>query len=685
MTVPTKDVAVCPERPSLWRMIGGPVLRVQRWICVELLVPLFGFVGLMLLHHPKLLLDGSRHFIGSTQLFPGDRSALVWLLWWRHRAWSLGQNPEFTDRICAPLGDTTLANFPNQLEVTLSIPFMELWGFPSGFNRYVVSIAIFNCMAAWAFFRPLTRWWLLAFLTSFLFGYNAHVLGELGLGRTVTGLVIFFPLVILSWKRALGAASWRGALVWGGLTGGFGGLSVQQYVPYGIFLALGCALLGVLHLIRPERGARGLLKVAVPAALVVGLAFGLPWLYTAQVYAPKLVHHSLVSGDPMPQRAPMWSLQFWQELTERGMPQRDPIKVQQGRERALERMQSRALPWTWLWFSPGGDNARRAFIPRVQGLALLLGALLAGRAGIRWGLLALLGWLLTLGPYASWTVDGEIRWLTVAGQRLSLPLRVIFDAIPFVGEAVRPNRAFSLFYLSALALLVVGVNRRVEDMQTGWTRFIEARLGASSGVRATSRSKTLLTWVGRAGAPLLFTAGLLWVTQSSVREVYRKSLDYRLPPYPYVISPVYAELAKDPEDFILMEFPTGAGYGYAIPQAIHGHRRTEGMMAMANQQRSVGRHSRCYPHPFQQAMVQLEQAVLEGRPVPTISPDLLTLASRDGFRYFLVYQQNLRDRESSKVQSGAEAVAGALRSLLGSPWYSDKEVVVFRLEPPASL
>lgn len=661
---------------------------------------------------PKLVLEVDRVFPGAYLHFPSDLNGTAWYYWWVHRALSSGEPLLFSDRICAPVGEDLAQIFFSRLDALLAYPFFAAFEFPTSLNLTILTGLWLNIVACWMLFRSLTRWRSLALGLAVLVGYNAYTVGELAMGRPVSGLIFPIPLVLLGWWKVLHAGSIRSALGWGLLTGGAGALAVHLYVPFALFLGLSGVLLLGLQLLSPPPGASRLAGLwALPALVLSGVLLSAPYVYEIQVLRPQMQGWRPGGGAPMPVIPSLWSASFWSALTL--SPEAHPgfrpsnLSDQQLVTYRLERMQTRSLPLTWPWKRPMGEDNRRAFLPSSVGAAGLLLTLLALSAWVlavrrrqsstwavgvlSWAGVVGLSYFLSLGPHAVWDVMDSQSWVRWNGARVRMPMGWLIQLWPSLAEIVRPFRVFPVFYVALGCVLALGG----EALRAGLGGWLERKGWVWTPVPAvpdTPPASASLSGEGtsaqqpRAVKLLLVVLALcavlapLFLARAALQEQTLRQRGLLPLVIPYHVSEIWAELAKEPSDHILMELPTGRAYAYAIPQIIHGLRRSEGVQAMGVERLRTFQPDRCFQHPFQKAIWRLEREVLQEKVAgPPLDKALIADAVADGFSHVLLYPKAYTEHPWQWERLDPEPLVASLTQALGPPMFQDEEVIVFRL------
>ena len=373
----------------------------------------------------------------------------------------------------------------------------------------------------------------------------------------------------------------------------------------------------------------------------------------------------------------------------------------------LERMQTRSLPLTWPWKRPMGEDNRRAFLPLLMGIGGLLVTLAAlsalGWAARRkrpvpwavsvlcWSSVVGLSYVLTLGPHAVWDVMDSQSWVRWNGARVRMPMGWIIQLWPSLAEIVRPFRVFPVLYVALGCVLALGG----EALRGGLLAWLKQQGPTplpppleDSPARQPSRahpSRALAHRLVPAGLVVCAMLAPLWATRAALQEQTLRQRGLLPLVIPYQVSEIWARLAKEPSTHILMELPTGRAYAYAIPQIIHGLRRSEGVQAMGVERLRTFQPDRCFQHPFQKAIWRLEREVLQDKvESPPLSPDLIAAAVADGFSHVLLYPKAYQEHPWQWEKLDPEPLVAKLTQALGPPMFRDDEVIVFSLSPSSA-
>lgn len=662
---------------------------------LDLLLPLLGFMGVVAVWNFAILTRLSDVLIGRILWRPGDINCSLWYYWWFHHTVSNDLPKLVTPIVCAPAGQALTQHFPNRLDAWLATPFLEIFGFVQGANLFILAIPVLNAMAAYGFFRTLTSWRMLAWGAGLLFGYSSFTITEILGGRPVTALTWTLPLVLWAWNSALEARRARWAAVAAILTGLAGALAFQSYVPNAFFLAFSALLMGGLWVLLPttkspyehfswQERLRPLWLI--PLAGAIGIVLSVPYLHETLVLRPDSKAFADTGTTPR-EPGELWHPEVWTELlayVQTPAEARSGVMIAGMGPEVLLNMQRESLPWTWLWHRPLGEYSHRVLLLPVLLLVAALLTPLAGWKSVRWWLIAVLAWIITLGPFAAVRAEPDgIQWLEHNGERVTLPLRWAVEQVPAAAGFLRPYRAFSLVLLAVLALVVEGgqgLLQRLTSLLRGI--FVRGEANEADSSRVWVRQGRHL-WTAGVSALLGGAAWACLLTQTQVQPNYRLMISDFTP------NPGLQALATMPEDFVVVELPMGDADGVHLGQAIHGHRSSEPLRFDTAGDPFTPHPPGCYAHPFLQSLWHTER-MLQWKPRPgqanPTPPDaeLVAKAAQDGFRYVVVYKRAYLEHPLENRRTDAQPIEEFLTGLLGVPHYADRDVLIYDLKSPTA-
>lgn len=720
--------------------LGRAWIRTALVLGGELILASVGAVLALIWLQPQLALEPSDYFPGPLLPYPSDLNGTAWYYWWVHRALSQGKPLLYSELICAPQGEDLSQIFFSRLDALLAYPFFATFEFPASLNLTILFGVWLNILACWVLFRSLTGWRMLALALAVLVGYSAYTVGELAMGRPVSGLIFPIPLTLWAWWKVLHAQTPRAARGWGLVVGCAGALAVHLYIPFALFLGFGGLVLwGGVLLRPPPQASRRAGLWSLPTLCLSAILLAAPYFYEIQVLRPQMQGWKSGSEQPIPAMPSMLSVQFWSSLSL--SPDRHPgfrpsnLSMAELKEYRLDRMQGRSLPVTWPWKRPMGEDNRRALLPSPLGYLVI--GLVCWALGD--GLVALLrkrrsGLALepalpvqdppgTSGPESVQTLEGSSPPVLRTADLPNAPLRTAHVWHP-VGIWVLLVLLSYLLTLGPYAVWDVTDTKswvtlggqRVR-LPLGWViqlwpslaeivrpfrafPVLYVALGAalSLGGEALRQSvshqleRLRMASVGRGRRAWRVVPGLLavtlavglpvWLARASLTEQTKKQKGLLPRIVPFYSAPIWKELAQStPPDSILLELPIGRAYAYAIPQLTHGLRRSEGVQAMGVERLVMYQPDRCFNHPFQRAMWRLERELLQDKVLGAhLDPTLVPKAVEAGFSHVIVYPKAYTEHPWQWERLDPAPLIAELTRTLGSPWYQDDEVMVFGLQ-----
>jgi hypothetical protein len=271
--------------------------------------------------------------------------------------------------------------------------------------------------------------------------------------------------------------------------------------------------------------------------------------------------------------------------------------------------------YTWAWYS-------NAYLGYIVVLLAIVGAWKARRTTALWAGLALVAWLLALGP--TLRLNKEI-------YAIPLPYALVQDFLPF--RIMREERRFNiLLALPVAAMVAYGV--------------LLLRDWAHKHVRLRF-------------LPALF-AGLVLLICLDYLQIPVQTFDTE-------ISPFYQTLAREPGRFALLNLPTGRDRSpfFMLCQTIHGKPIVEGSIARPP------RESREFveSNPF---LVYLRDNRMTNPDLPDLSRQLAPLMEA-GVRYIVINKLYAFPWEKDDWRA----------YFAYRPLYEDRHIAVYRTEPQA--
>lgn len=583
------------------------------------LLPLTGYFLLTLLYTWPTIPHFFSHIPGT-----GDASWFLWQFWWfKHALLDLRQSPYLTNVIYYPLQDVpVMAQTPvNEL---FSLPLQVAFNVVSLNNLLFVFTYLLTGYFTYLLGIALTRRRDLAFVGGVIFAFCA-ARGIRSLGHMSLLTTQWMPLFLLLALQCQRRPSWQRGVA-AGIAAALVALSSPYYI--GLFL-FPVGLVGALYLVLWQRASLGQKKLW-QAALLGALAFlGLtvpPYLHYLQL-EPELYQlidelqtgSATYAADLLSWWLPSGMHPFWRAFTA-------PFYASFTTPNLMETTVFVGyLPLLCLLFSFG----LRRVSPSLR----------------FWQMLAVFGWLLSLGPV-----------LHVNGKPLFTPLPYAFlEALPgFSGFRV-PSRAgiTAALALSMVAMLVL---------------------------------QQLLARYRRAPWPIILTAGTLLIFVNNLVEFPMRATAMRIPT-------IYDTVAADPAPTALLELPAGEffqkNYNFfgEISQAMyyqsyHHKPLVSGYLGRRPARLAVPEHTLPFVRRFFTDQAQQSQIYFPGRaflPEPFLPNEVARapwLLQQAGIGYIALHQpQGLPSFYTQAIPRLNQAV--------GLPSQTDGSHRVYRIQPPA--
>lgn len=465
----------------------------------------------------------ARHLTEALWVGRFDVWVTAWLLGWLHSSLADGSLGPHCDAVFFPLGKSVLVFGHLGLQL-LGSTLVPLLGIAGAYNSLLILSLAASAFGAWALVRELVPGRGPALVAGLLFGFSPWLLLEASVGSLENACAVFLPLGMLGLVRMQRDPA-RRHVVHTALATALASL-VSWY--FGIFLALAGILFTAFHCVRQGRLDRAFLgRAAAAVALCLALVAPLALLVYPQAARPRLP----LTPDLLEAR----NRQELQRFVD------GAVTLSQLTPEALDRFAAAEVFFNS--YSPFNQWSAQPPLDPIDGrvatvlLCLgVLGAAVAGRRGTFWVLLGLVFAVLALGPgirTGEFTL-GEVEWQ-------GLPYTAFYNATEVLRQAFRPYR---FLVMADLALAVLAAHA--------------------------------LAWLARGSSDrgrALFHAGAFALVLAC---------RWLLPDYPPVrlqssAAPGhYAELARDPGRFALLELPfyavpaTAAQTRYLYYQALHG-------------------------------------------------------------------------------------------------------------------
>jgi hypothetical protein len=369
-----------------------------------------------------------------------DWTGTAWAFWWTETALSQGSSPFTSSYNYFPSGQYPTAWY-NLVDAILASPLIHFLGLSHGYNLFIILLLWTTGLGAHALSRSVGSSHQAALTSGLMWICCSWILTEIIIGRLSQAMMIFFLLGLAGLVRlAAGERSLRLSI----LTGLFIALCALGYWFYGLFLLVAGAVIWAASLTEEhEATSHG------PAWAGLGIAAAVTALLC--IY-PVLAITLDFSGQPGVTRA----MEAWLDHGEIG-------RGEFGLNMAI--LHGNWVGWPWL--DARGDSSPSS-LPILVWIPLLAAGFIgwkkraAGRAGTgvaRWVLLALLGYVLSLGPYLKL---GQVETTT-----LPLPFLMLYDGLPFFDRLWWPDRFSILFFAGTGVLLSLSVDTLRE---AGWRR-----------------------------------------------------------------------------------------------------------------------------------------------------------------------------------------------------------------------
>jgi len=320
-------------------------------------------------------------------------------------------------------------NFPfvismsNGFDFWLNLP-LEWWaGNPSYYNLKLLVIIALNGVGGYLLICHLTRDRAAAFLGGLFFAANPYTLYCLSVGRMMEAILFWMPLYV----RELFLLAEEPGLARGVRAGLWLGLASLTYWFYGHFLLIFTIAFCIYHAFtgRPFRlGARAwaFLGVAMVVAFLVVLPDAMPYL-SAQFHGQRLP--GMVRPDPATNPSPRQEMQAFV-------------------------IDSANLDY--LWRRQPVENSM--WLPSRNRLGVTIGILalvplfFLRRWNYFWVALAMLTWLMPMGPFLKW--GGDL--VGIGGQLIPLPYLFFYRYLPLFYKLIWPGQAMALALLGLATL-----------------------------------------------------------------------------------------------------------------------------------------------------------------------------------------------------------------------------------------
>jgi len=478
------------------------LLKRKRALTQLVLIALYLVLTLVLTY--PLVTHFSTHVLG-TDIWAFDEYTFIWNMWWfKHALLELQSNPLYSEYIFYPLGISLVLYTYNLFNALVSLPLQPWLGLPAIANLINVLSLAFSGYGTYLLLRYLLRvdeqqgvrvlpLECAAFVGGLVYAFSSYHFVYAALGHNELVSTQWLPLYVLFLTKTLHERRWRNAV----LAGVVAGLAMLCDMLFGVFLAfMTLVVLGFA-------GRRLVASLAFAKRLgVLLLAFLV--VYGAVAYP---VVTEFLRGE--------YAMQGWGHS-----------------EKLLVDLFGFTTPtalhplfgtdWSQELIAVREGTARFADVNTVfVGWAVLLLALFAALRYLKrvraWVVGALVSAVLAMGPLLH--INGRSVF-DLDGLQVNVPLPfIILHYIPFVNANRVPHR-FSAVLMLCLAVLV------------GFAVYaILLRLKGRTAVLVVSATLSALVLFEHLSVPMPLT-------------------DARVPDW-------YYELAQEPGDFAIVEFPLG--------------------------------------------------------------------------------------------------------------------------------
>lgn len=569
------------------------------------------------------------------KLLPGyatDTYQHLWISWWyRYSLTTLHVNPNNLVTLFAPDGMYNPLIWASPLPHLLSLPLQSLLGTIGAFNvMYIISFPLCG-LAMYALAYDLTHSHAGAFIAGFVFAFFPAKTIHL-VGHYLQFHIYWLPLYILFLLRLLKKPTWKNAA----LCGVFLGLSVlSHFIHAAQFVLPITVIIFAYALITRQKiwNVKGLLRLLLVfiVALVIILPFYGPYVFGLSRYELDMVTGGV--SNFCPDLLNFFVPYIWHPL-------------------------STLIPSLFhynLNLVPAGGNFVEsiAYVGVFVLLISCIGLLKRRKDALLWGLVALVGAVLSLGPLLH--IGGQLVSIAVDDKTTYFPLPyLIYTKLPFLDAGRTPGRTGTLTMFGMALLSAYGVS-------------------CLSGLK--------MRWLRRAALVLL---ALLM------------SLDYMLWPLPYFSSPVpsFFQQLRDTPGGAVLEFPSFLTYSSKLTEAPN-----YGFIdQMTHLRPTNGGYLHRWDPVLRNKTLALDELILPQRDVEIIdydaNVDLAALLQQIGYEY-VVIRKPYTDTMPADVKSQylafewkgtnawPEQIQGADRvsQALGAPVFEDQSVWIYKVPP----
>jgi len=361
-----------------------------------------------------------------------DWTGTAWAYWWTGFALTSGLNPFESTWNFFPNGQSPLSQY-NLLDAFLFWPLFVLFGPRVGYNLAAVATLATSAGGAHVLARTIGASRTTAIFAGIALETSAFCLLELSHGRLSQSLLVFWLLALSGFLRIMaGKGTWKLAV----LTGLAAAATHLTYWYYGLFLTLTALPLWLAEFWFWDR--KRWQQLLLSAGVTIGVC-----LPAVRALADAYATLPGVARDLEP-----WMAQYG-----------DLGRGEFGLSMAIN--QSHWPLWPLLHTLNDPEDKRVALALLALAAAAALSRTLYGKN--RWIAVAVVGWLLTLGPY--------VKWTALVPLRLSMPYLWLYDNLPFFERFWWPQRLELVFLVGAIALAVL-VLEQLGRIWPGYRRLI---------------------------------------------------------------------------------------------------------------------------------------------------------------------------------------------------------------------
>jgi hypothetical protein len=362
----------------------------------------------------------------------GDGWQETWEMWWMNRAIQTGTPPYHFATLYAPTGATNYLHSFNPIEIILTLPVQWALGPIASYNTACLLALVMTAFGTYLLCRDVTKSRYAGFVGGLVLGFAPHQFGQL-LGHMDVASIQFFVLGVWCLYRSFEAQSQR-LWVWLLWSAVCVAASVLSH-PYALIRAIVVMLfMGLYWSFKRRKEAGGWRPIAGSVmAIAVGLAAVSPLLFAIV---------GQLTGPDAPRRRDV------------------PAEIEAERQIFSADLMAYVIPSPFnpIWRQASmdaqrtitGGYAEQIVFPGYVALALGVVSLLARstrRRALLWWLVALVGFLLSLGPV-----------LRIWGSSTGIPMPAsLFYMLPGSFMVRVPSRLSIIFMLGLAVCVALGI------------------------------------------------------------------------------------------------------------------------------------------------------------------------------------------------------------------------------------